>query len=206
MPAFNPTYLCKSPAKVYVTVLGNYKLPAEPAADNSNVATLIADIEANLDFTRTGSIRNAKLRENPNVNEVEVRADECDTGVVCSFCERTAGVDFNWLECKNVDVLADLLSAPVFEDTANAKFYQAYKFDTYECPRLAIKIETCADADGKTDLFYLLDVKLDTEFVSEFVNLVNAGDLAGTDMTFNGNQGGYILKCWATVDPTQSLS
>lgn len=206
MPAFNPTYLCKNPAKVYVTKMWNYTLPAEPLADNSNIAALIADIETNLDYTRTGSIRSAKLRENPNLNKVEIKADECDTGVVCTFCERTAWVDFNRLECKNVDVLWDLLSAPVFEDTANNAFYQGYKFDTYECPRLSIKIETCADENGNVDVFYLLDVGLEAEFISEFVNLVNAGDLAGTDMVFNGNQGWYILKCRTTVDPSQSIS
>lgn len=172
----------------------------DPAADGSDVKTIMQDIIASNTFTRVGSIIDLNLSEDFAANTVTVEADECDTGEICRQCTPEVTIEATTYECKNPQMLNYITGVDVFAD--GSELYSGYKITAGTCPRVIVYIETCADEDGRVDRIMLVDAFFNGAMVSNLVNIVRAGGLEGSPLSFLGAKGGCVLRCRETVDTT----
>jgi hypothetical protein len=197
--AWNKKNIILNAAKISVAVFDPASTEATGLAtldqDTPNHGTIATYIEAERTFTRLASWRGVSIAHDVGGNKKLIEADDCDVGEITSSITMIPRLEGERLEVEDLAGLSILtgLAVQTTGTPPNDVKRLGYNVQSTDVPYVIVKVEGCPDADGEYNIYYIVKASIDGELVHSFVNLSNADDVTGSNVTLMGAKGGMFL-------------
>ncbi|MGB1278453.1 MAG: hypothetical protein ACPG5V_00720 [Vibrio cyclitrophicus] len=167
-----------------------------------NHDTIITAIEADWTFTRLAAWRNVSIKHDVGGNRKTIEADDCDVGEITASVTIIPSLEGEWLEVEDLDGLSILTGLAVQTSGTSPDQIKrlGYNVQSRDIPYIIVKVEGCPDADGEFNVYYIVKASLDGELVQSFVNLSNADDVTGANVSLLGAKGGLFVMAKNRVE------
>lgn len=177
MAAEKPKALAQYVGKLYIAPVGSID-PTD--------STALKDTAA---WTRLASVRG--LKNDLAFDTTPIKAD--DTGTILQFSKPQSSISCQFLETFDAENMEILLPGTRTTDTGVSEKYVVDQI-AQALPQFVVKIHAVDPADNtKARIICLTDASLSGSYAQSFIDVIEAGDIEGSEIQFDLNDGGQTI-------------